>query len=247
MLTTENKQKILTAITAHRANFGGSDAKYATSLGINKSVMSRLFKGETEKVLAEASWIHIARKLDVRFTKEQEWQTARTPVYDYITTALGICQQEGTSGLYCDRADIGKTYAAMDYTKRHKNAVYVDCSQVKTKQKLVRFIAKEFGVDHSGKYADVYQDLIWYVKSIAAPLVVLDEAGDLDYPAFLELKALWNATEHYCGWYMMGADGLQAKIDRSISHKKVGYTEIFSRYGGRYQKIVPTIFLVVNL
>jgi len=23
----------------------------------------------------------------------------------------------------------------------------------------------------------------------------LDEAGDLDYPAFLELKELWNATE----------------------------------------------------
>jgi hypothetical protein len=67
----------------------------------------------------------------------------------------------------------------------------------------------------------------------------LDEAGDLDYPAFLELKALWNATERSTGWYMMGADGLKEKMRRSIDCKKVGYTELFSRYGSRYQKASP--------
>ena len=38
---------------------------------------------------------------------------------------------------------------------------------------------------------------------------------------------------------MMGADGLKAKIDRSIEHQKVGYTEMFSRYGDRYSKVTP--------
>lgn len=71
------------------------------------------------------------------------------------------------------------------------------------------------------------------------PLVVLDEAGDLAYEAFLELKALWNATEMCCGWYMMGADGLRAKIDRNVEGNKVGYAEIFSRYGGKYSKVTP--------
>ena len=36
----------------------------------------------------------------------------------------------------------------------------------------------------------------------------------------------------------MGADGLKAKIQRSIDCKKVGYTEIFSRFGKRYGKVV---------
>ena len=62
------------------------------------------------------------------------------------------------------------------------------------------------------------------------PLVVLDEAGDLDYNAFLELKELWNATQGECAWYMMGADGLRAKIESGIAHKKVGYAEIFDRF-----------------
>lgn len=38
---------------------------------------------------------------------------------------------------------------------------------------------------------------------------------------------------------MMGADGLKEKIERSIEHKKVGYTEMLSRYGDRYSKVTP--------
>jgi hypothetical protein len=123
--------------------------------------------------------------------------------------------------------------------QNHKNAVYIDCSQVKTKLKLVRKIAAEFGVDAKGKYSDVYEDLTYYLRSIENPLIILDEAGDLQYEAFLELKALWNATERSCAWYMMGADGLKEKINRSIECKKVGYTEMLSRYGDRYSKVTP--------
>lgn len=46
------------------------------------------------------------------------------------------------------------------YVKQHKHAVYVDCSQVKTKLKLIRYIAKEFGVTSNGRYSDVYEDLV---------------------------------------------------------------------------------------
>jgi hypothetical protein len=38
---------------------------------------------------------------------------------------------------------------------------------------------------------------------------------------------------------MMGADGLKAKINRSVECKKVGYAEMFSRYGDRYSKVTP--------
>lgn len=91
----------------------------------------------------------------------------------------------------------------------------------------------------NGKYSDVYDDLVYYLRSIETPLIILDEAGDLQYEAFLELKALWNATERCCAWYMMGADGLKEKINRSIECKKVGYTEMLSRYGDRFSKVTP--------
>ena len=66
MITTENKKKILAAITANRVNYP-SDAKHAASLGITTSVYSAVKNGQTERVLSDANWISIARRLNVAF------------------------------------------------------------------------------------------------------------------------------------------------------------------------------------
>lgn len=238
MITTELKQKVLDAIKQRKSNYP-SDAKFAIFLGINSAQFSRIQKGELDNILSDGKWISLARLLNVQLTNSGSIVAAETPVFKYITTQLTECQDKSISFILCDMAGIGKTFAAQHYVREHKNSVYIDCSQVKTKQKLVRQIAKEFGLTHTGRYHEVYDDLIFYLRSIPNPLVVLDEAGDLDYAAFLELKALWNATEHVCGWYMMGADGLKAKIESNMGRKKVGYAELFRRYGEKYQKVTP--------
>lgn len=238
MVTTEIKNKIVAAIAQARENYP-SDAKHSASLGINAGVYSAIRNGQTDRVLSDANWITIARKLGVSLRGEIEWKAAKTETFKYITTQLEAIQERGLSTILCDLPNIGKTFTARHYVGTHANAVYIDCSQVKTKLKLVRRIAAEFGVDSKGRYADVYDDLVYYLRSIDRPLVILDEAGDLQYEAFLELKALWNATERCCAWYMMGADGLKEKIKRSIECRKVGYTEMLSRYGDRYCKVTP--------
>ncbi len=238
MITTDVKNKITEAIRANRGNYP-SDAKHAASLGVTTSVYSAIKNGQTDRVLSDANWISIARKLGVSLRGEIEWKIARTETFDFIMTQLELAQTGSLSGILCDIPNIGKTFTARHYVKTHPNAVYIDCSQVKTKLKLVRKIAAEFGTNSRGRYSDVYDDLVYYLRSIDNPLIILDEAGDLQYEAFLELKALWNATERCCAWYMMGADGLKEKINRSIECRKVGYTEMLSRYGDRYSKVSP--------
>ena len=233
------KKKVLAAMAAARENFAGSDAKFAVSLGINSAQYSRIKNGETERVLSDQNWISLARHLGVNLNDAPEWKTAATPVFQFITAQLEMCQKNSMSAMLCDLSDIGKTYTAQHYAKTHRNAVYVDCSQVKSKTRLIRTIAKSFGVGSTGRFTDVYEDLVYYLKTLPDPLVILDEAGDLYYEAFLEIKAMWNATDGVCGWYMMGADGLKAKIQRAIENKKVGYTELFSRFGKRYGTVIP--------
>lgn len=238
MITTEQKKKILAAIAQNRANYP-SDAKHATSLGISTSVYSMVKQGAFDKALSDANWVRIARRLGVNLRHEIEWKPANTFTFLFIQKQLELAQLSSLSMILCDEPNIGKTYSAKYYIGCHENAVYIDCSQVKTKRRLIRKIATEFGTDNKGTYSDVYEDLVYYLRTLNNPLIILDEAGDLQYEAFLELKALWNATEHCCGWYMMGADGLKEKINRSIDCKKVGYTEMLSRYGGRFSKVTP--------
>lgn len=237
-ISKEIKEKVVEAMKERRPHYA-SDAKFAVALGISSSQYSRVMRGDLERVLSDSNWISIARKLEVTLNALPEWKTAVTPVYEFVTGQLQFCQDNGSSRMLCDKSGIGKTHTARCYVRNHANAVYIDCSQAKSKQKLIRQIAREFGVGSVGTYNDVYADLVFYLRSLPRPLVILDEAGDLDYAAFLELKALWNATERCCGWYMMGANGLRDKIHRFIDNKKVGYEEIFSRYGSRYQRVTP--------
>ena len=89
MITTDIKNKIIDAIKANRANYP-SDAKHASSLGITTSVYSAVKNGQTDRVLSDANWISIARKLGVSLRGEIEWKVAKTPTFMFITAQLEV-------------------------------------------------------------------------------------------------------------------------------------------------------------
>lgn len=228
-LSIDFKNKVREAILSDRENYGGSDADYAKRLNIKGAILSRLKKGEVEKLISDTQWLVIAHQLGVQ-VRDNAWKVARTAVYTEIEDNLLYCKEYSKSMILVDDCGIGKTFCSRHIVRKLKNAFYVDCSQAKTKQQFIRLLAKTIGVDNTGKYVDVKASIKMCLIYLEQPLIVLDEAGDLDYNAFLELKELWNATQGECAWYMMGADGLRAKIESGIAHKKVGYAEIFDRF-----------------
>jgi hypothetical protein len=239
-IETELKKKVLEAIVADKLTFAGSEAQHAKSLGINGSVYSQLKNGKNDAaLLSKAAWITLARRFDIAIGSQMTFTTANTTVYETIATQMQFCAENSLSAVFCDESDIGKTHTAKEVVKRTRNAVYIDCSYYKTKQLLVRAIAQSYGIDSAGSYHECKSNLVYYIKTLDRPLIVLDEFGDLVYEAFLEIKALWNATEGACAWYALGADGLKVKIERGRNGKKVGFTEFFRRFGNRYQSVVP--------
>lgn len=238
-LSKDIKERIWKAVKKDRVKYE-YDKNHAIALGINPSVYSTINKyGFKDGILDDGILISVARRLGVALRDETPWKIARTPVFVYITEQLEMCQQSSLSGLFCDCCNIGKTFTAKAYINNHPNAIYVDCGQVKTKMRMIRYIARQFGLNGNGRYADVYDDLIYYLRGIEHPLIILDEAGDMSPETFLELKALWNATDRTCGWYMMGANGLKAKIRRNLNSDTLGYEEMFSRYGDNFNRVTP--------
>ena len=230
--------KIVEAIKEDREDYENNN-QHARVLGISESIYNQIIKGNVEKNLDKSVWMNVARRLNVNLRGQEAWVTVETPVFIYITQQLADCQKESLSKILCDLPNIGKSHTAKIYASRTKNAIYIDCSLCKSKNKLLKTIARELGLVKRGKYEDLLEDLCYYINSLESPLIILDEAGDLQYEAFLELKALWNATEENCGWYMIGATGLRAKISKSIENEKQGYEELFSRFGDDYGFVVP--------
>lgn len=237
-VSTKQKEIVVAELKRRRSNYE-SQTQMAKAFNMSSSQMTRILKGEINRVLSDENFMRLASELEVDL-RGYNWKTAKTPTFDMVYQQLKACQDNGISAVLVDDAGVGKTHTAKEYVKGNANAIYIDCSQVKTKQLMIREIARKFGSNSMGKYADVYRDLVFYLNTSVSPLIIIDEAGDLAYPAFLELKALWNATEGMCGYYMMGADGLKHKFNKNINNLKVGYTELFRRFGERFQQVSPS-------
>lgn len=239
-ITEDFKANVLKALSVARENYSGSNAAFAKKYGINESIYVELKKGNIEKKMSAAKWLNVGRMLDVS-PSERHWNMARTDVFDTIEEQVLFCKEYGKSRMFVDECAIGKTYSALYLSRTLKNCFYIDCSQCKNQNELIRALARCIGAEGGGTLYDMKETIKYMLKAMPKPLVIIDEAGDLEHKAFMVLKEFWNATDGCCGWYMMGADGLRTKIqygkDKS---RKEGYKELFSRFNSKYGSVVPT-------
>jgi len=237
-LTDEFKNKVFAALSEIRKNFSGSDAMFAKQWEISSSVYSRLKGGERDGLLKDSQWLNMGRILGVN-ANEKKWNMAKTEVFNIISEDVEFCKIHSKSRICVDDCGIGKTYSAKYLSRTLHNCFYVDASQGKTKRLFIKLVARAIGIDVNDKYENIKENVKYYLRTIPQPIVIVDEAGDLEYGAFMDLKELWNGTEGACAWYLIGADGLRRKIEKGINGRKVGYREMFSRLSESFTKAVP--------
>lgn len=238
-LTTPQKKIITDALMMQRKNFDGTDEAFAQSFDINYSVFSRL-KNENnfDGLLRDSKWMDLAYILDVDL-KNRGWKVVRTDVYASIEEEALFCQQFAKSRIIVDNSDIGKSTALRHLAKTMKNTFYIDMSQCPGKYEFIRKLAKLVGINPNDKIATLRSKTKFMLRSLPGATVFIDEAGDMEYKTFLTVKEYWNGTEGECGWLMVGADALREWIDRGKKNKRVGFYEIFNRFGANYTELTP--------
>jgi len=120
-LSIDFKNKVREAILSDRENYGGSDADYAKRLNLKGAILSRLKKGEVEKLISDTQWLVIAHQLGVQ-VNDNGWKVARTQVYTEIEDNLLYCKTYSKSMILVDDCGIGKTFCARHIVKQQKNA-----------------------------------------------------------------------------------------------------------------------------
>jgi hypothetical protein len=243
-LTHEQKQAISAKLLEAYALSGvQSRAKYATRIGITSSDFSNIASAKwasNDKLVGHGKWLRIARSIGFEFTAAEKWVTARTETFITISKQLEVCQQESLAAIFCDRAGIGKTHAAKEYANTHANAFYINGGLSPNRFRFARALAQAAGLDAKGSAEDVLEDFMYYMKSIERPILIIDEAGDMDNSTYRLLKRLYNELEFHCGFYMMGAPDLKKRIEASIRLRRNSFEEVYSRFGGRYIQVVPS-------
>lgn len=222
----------------------GSQERLAKTLGLKAPDITNLFKNnwqQNPQLIGAEKWITFARYAGFQKNPALHWNTAETEVYLHISRQLELCQNQSMAAMLVDEAGIGKTHTAKRYAQNMPNSFYVDCSVSSRKTEFIRALAKAVGVGTNGKLADLLDNAIYALSQMEKPLIILDEAGDLEQSALLIVKRIYNALEDCCGVYMIGADGLRTKINSGLYHKRLGFAELYSRFGKRFTTCLPTV------
>ena len=227
--TNSEKEEITSNLKEVQEKMQLSNNKFAARIGVSTPVLTYVFNRQWEKV-GEAMWLKMAQYTGFERNPSARWMHAETKVSKYLFTQFDICKSKGMSAMLADCPGIGKSHCMREYERTHAEVLCIDCSVSNTKRNFVNAIAQAAGVSTKGTIQDVLDTAIYAIKLMEKPLIIMDEAGDLEPSALLQLKKLWNALELRCGFYMMGSDGFKSRIKRGVDYDKLGYTEIFSRF-----------------
>jgi hypothetical protein len=154
---------------------------------------------------------------------------------------LDLAQSESLASILVDDAGIGKTVAAEWHAKNRRYSFHIDCCANPSKPTFVRAVAQALGIGRGGKLGDLIEDVIYTLRQMETPILILDEAGDLEHAAILALKRFYNALKGVCGFYMIGAEGLKKKIKLGVASDKLGFIEVFSRFGRDFKRVTPDV------
>jgi len=239
MVTSEFKKQVINRLKEMRNRYATLNA-FASSLKIDKRHVAQLLQGEGVK-MNDLKWVDLAHKIGLEIHHDTDWKTAETPTLTYITGQMRACQEYKFNAIFSDKSGIGKTHSALYYQRNNKDVIYVDCSRCKSRAAFLRQIAKKMGLKNGVMArSEMFDEIELYTTTTSRNLlVILDEVGDLEPSAWLDVKALLNATKDKMGWYLMGASGLQKKINGNIERERVGDEEIFSRLGAKFQSVMP--------
>ena len=239
-ITPELKQEVVTALERDmKQRESKSQAEYSRyiknllNIPFDASAFSTIKKVDGRNAIKETSWLKLVTHFGL---VRNDWQTAKTATFNTIQTALELCQQKGLWRILCDRAGIGKTYAAQVYAEEHKGSViFVDCAQHTTISSFVSAIGRQVGVPTQRTTNAQWEMITDTLILMDKPLLILDEMGDVDEKVLGLLKGLYNKADRRgflgIGVYGMGADNLKQRLENGRLYKKRSYAETWSRFG----------------
>lgn len=244
IFTNENKEAIAKLMVSMCDSSGMSATKFARTIGMNKADISNLRNRkwiDTPTLIGAAKWIKLARLVKFTNRAEKQWIVAPTEIYKRVTYELSLCQKYSISRTMVDEVGIGKTTACLDYKEKNKEVIYVRCSKYPGKHRFIAALGEAVGVDTKNqRYQDILDDAIYAITLMETPLLILDEAGDLDNATERILKEIWNELEGICGIYKVGSQSLRKRMERGVGLDKIGFAESVSRWGSDYSKVAPS-------
>ena len=230
-LTKQDKDAIRDALSAYCDNYPTRNRAAESLNGVSAATVSMILNDKYTNI-SDDMFTKIATQIGYSFEK---WQLHESVSYNEITYALADAQMYKNVTWVVGDAGCGKTTAAIDYRKKHRNVFYILCSEDMRKSDFVREIAKQVGAPTDGTNL---RDTLEYALSMVAflnnPLLIFDEGDKLTDSVLYYFISIYNRLEGHAGIVFLSTDYMKRRVESGIRYNKKGYKEINSRIGRRF-------------
>ena len=156
-----------------------------------------------------------------------------TENYQKIYSALAEAKLEHEYRIIDGGPGAGKTFACKEFVRQNPVGTYlITCAGDLSAKELMQEIARKVGSNPEGTKSQirrgVEQKLAKEIDS--SPLIIFDEAENLQDRVFDEIKAIHDTLEYRCGIVLVGANNFYKSLERKALKGKGCFPQIFSRF-----------------
>lgn len=236
-LTEGTKNEIRNALNEYCDNYSSRNRAAESLSGVSSATISQILNSKYASI-SDDMFIRIASQIGYSF---EQWVLTESTAMTQVTFALSDAQLYKNVTWVVGDAGCGKTTAAIEYRKSHRNVFYILCSEDMHRSDFVREIAKQAGsptdTNNLREMLDRAIDTIAYLNN---PLVIFDEGDKLTDSVFNYFISIYNRMEGHCGIVFLSTDFIKRRMDSGLRYNKKGYKEINSRIGRRFFEVNPT-------
>lgn len=236
-LTTEMKEQVRSALIAYRSNYPTLNRAAESLQGVSSATVSQLCNGKYE-LISDEMFIRIASQIGFAF---DSWNLHEGKTFKEITFTLSDAQSYKNVTWIVGDAGCGKTTAAIEYRRTHRNVFYILCSEDMRRSDFVREIAKQVGAPtDTTNLRDMLENAISMISFLGNPLLIFDEGDKLTDSVFNYFISIYNRLEGHSGIVFLSTDYIKRRMEAGLRYNKKGYKEINSRIGRRFFDVSPT-------
>ena len=231
------KEQVRSALIAYRSNYPTLNRAAESLQGVSSATVSQLCNGKYE-LISDEMFIRIASQIGFAF---DSWTLHEGKTFKEITFTLSDAQAYKNVTWIVGDAGCGKTTAAIEYRRTHRNVFYILCSEDMRRSDFVREIAKQVGAPtDTTNLRDMLENAISMISFLGNPLLVFDEGDKLTDSVFNYFISIYNRLEGHAGIVFLSTDYIKRRMEAGLRYNKKGYKEINSRIGRRFFDVSPT-------
>jgi DNA transposition AAA+ family ATPase len=236
-MKTDFRQQVIEALDEYaKANDLNADALKGLT-GVSKSYIEAMLSGSQisgKTTIGDIHFKKVAKAIGYHF-EPVYWRHVDTSQYDSMMVELMDSKVRGTEKIIIGESRCGKTYTISHFKKKYPKQTYVvTVSSMHNLNDILDDICVQMGIDVKGNKVSKLRKIAAEVKEIKLkggnPILIIDEAENLTFPALKMTKALYDAFADYCPIILVGTKQLTIKINELNRDDSRGLPQLYYRF-----------------